>query len=226
MTFSLVARDPNSGAFGSVICSSSPAVAARCVHLADGIGAVHSQNVTDPRLGPRLLSLLATGQSAEQTLQTVRESEPTLAWRQLLVVDAAGGAAVHSGSHALGTVGERTGDGVVAAGNMLATELIPSLMVERWSNRPEREPLEETLMAVLETAVEAGGEAGPVHSAGLSVISGLGWRVTDLRVDLSDSPIAELRRLLQVWLPQRDDYIQRALDPDASPGYGVPGDER
>jgi uncharacterized Ntn-hydrolase superfamily protein len=63
-----------------------------------------------------------------------------------------------------------------------------------------------------------------VHSAGLSVVAAVDWRVTDLRVDWHDDPVAELDRLLGVWLPQRDDYVQRGLDPAASPSYGVPGD--
>jgi uncharacterized Ntn-hydrolase superfamily protein len=51
------------------------------------------------------------------------------------------------------------------------------------------------------------------------------WRETDLRVDWHDDPVAELRRLLDVWLPQRDDYVTRGLDPESAPGYGVPGEE-
>jgi uncharacterized Ntn-hydrolase superfamily protein len=77
----------------------------------------------------------------------------------------------------------------------------------------------------LAAAVAAGGEAGPVRSAGLSVINGSGWRVTDLRVDWSAAPLADLTALLDVWLPQRDAYITRALNPTAAPSYGVPGDE-
>ena len=86
-----------------------------------------------------------------------------------------------------------------------------------------RGPVETRLLAALGAAVAAGGEAGPVHSAGLSVVNGSGWRVTDLRVDWSDDPLADLTALLDVWLPQRDDYIARALDPAAAPSYGVPG---
>jgi uncharacterized Ntn-hydrolase superfamily protein len=71
----------------------------------------------------------------------------------------------------------------------------------------------------------AGGEAGPLHSAGLSVVRAAPWRETDLRVDWSDEPIAELRLLVEIWLPQRDDYVARALHPEDAPSYGVPGDE-
>jgi uncharacterized Ntn-hydrolase superfamily protein len=64
-----------------------------------------------------------------------------------------------------------------------------------------------------------------LHSAGLSVVREVPWRETDLRVDWSDEPIRELRRLVEVWLPQRDDYVTRALRPGDAPSYGVPGDE-
>jgi uncharacterized Ntn-hydrolase superfamily protein len=71
----------------------------------------------------------------------------------------------------------------------------------------------------------SGAFGAVIRSAGLSVINGSGWRVTDLRVDWSDDPLADLTALLDVWLPQRDAYITRALNPAAAPSYGIPGDE-
>jgi uncharacterized Ntn-hydrolase superfamily protein len=226
MTFSLVAWDEATNSFGSVICSSSPAVAARCAHLADGAGAAHTQNITDPRLGPRILELMATGQPAAEAIETVAARDPaTAAYRQLLAVDVAGRTAIHSGPHALGTVAEHQADGAAAAGNLLASGAVPRLMVEAW-HLGAGQPVESRLLAAFRAAMAAGGEAGPVHSAGLSVVAGYGWRVTDLRVDWSDDPLAALEGLLAVWLPQRADYIARALRPEASPGFGVPGDDR
>ena len=222
MTFSIVARD-ETGAFGSAISSSSPAVAARCVHLADGVGAVNSQNITDPRLGPALLDALRGGASAGDALAAVTAGAAHIAFRQLLVVDAAGRAAVHSGERALGNVGAAIGPGAAAGGNMLASTDIPQLMVDAFA--AAEGDLERRLLAALQAAVAAGGEEGPVHSAGLSVVRDAGWRVTDLRVDWTDAdPIAELGALLELWLPQRDDYVTRGLDPSAAPSYGVPGD--
>lgn len=223
MTFSIVARDAG-GAFGAVICSSSPAVAARCVHLADGVGGVNSQNITDPRLGPVLLERLRRGDTAPDALRALTEETENIAFRQLLVVDAAGRAAAYSGEHALGVFGHAIGDGVVAGGNLLASAAIPQLMVDRFEDT--QGDLELRLLAAAQAAMQAGGEAGPVHSAGLSVVRDAGWRVTDLRVDWTDGdPIAELAGLLEVWLPQRDDYVNRGLNPSAAPTYGVPGDE-
>ena len=223
MTFSVVARDA-SGAFGSAICSSSPAVAARCVHLADGVGGVNSQNITDPRLGPAVLNRLRTRLSAAEALQEVVDASAHVEFRQLLVVDAAGRTAAYSGRRALGIFGDASGDGVVAGGNMLASAAIPQLMVDAFAAASGE--LELRLLAAMDAARDAGGEAGPVHSAGLSVVRDAGWRVTDLRVDWTEGdPIAELGDLVRRWMPQRDDYVTRGLDPSTAPSYGVPGDE-
>ena len=65
-----------------------------------------------------------------------------------------------------------------------------------------------------------------MHSAGILICDREAWPATDLRVDWDDQPIERLGRLWRVWKPQADDYVTRALDPTAAPGYGVPGDER
>lgn len=225
MTFSLILRDPDTGEFGSAISSSSPAVAARCVNLADGVGGAHSQNVTDPRLGPALIDRLRAGDSAQAAVDTiVAAADPaTIDYRQLLVLDQAGRAAVFSGGRALGVFGSATRENAVAGGNMLASLDVLDALVDTALTAPGR--IEERLYAALQAAIAAGGEAGPVHSAGLSVVGNAGWRITDLRADWSDDPIGDLGRALDEWLPQRDDYTHRGLNPAAAPSYGVPGDE-
>src|SRR6201995_2425812 len=120
MTFSLAARDPATGAFGMVISSSSPAVAARCLHLRPGVGAAASQNVTNPALGPRLLDLLGAGATAEEAMAQAVAGEIHPESRQLTAVDAAGRVAHFSGTGALGTRAAAPGPGPVAAGNLLA----------------------------------------------------------------------------------------------------------
>jgi uncharacterized Ntn-hydrolase superfamily protein len=222
MTFSIAAHQD--GRFGIAATSSSPAVAARVVHLRDGVGAVTSQNITDPRLGPAVLDGLAAGSGAEAALAAVLADAPDTEYRQLTVVDATGAAATFSGGRTLGVHGEATGPHCAAAGNMLARPDIPEILCEAFAAAGGE--LEERLLAALTAGLAAGGEAGPVYSAGLSTVSGVGWRDTDLRVDWQEEPIDALGRLLDVWLPQRDDYVRRGLEPAASPGYGVPGDDR
>ncbi|WP_053351694.1 DUF1028 domain-containing protein [Leucobacter musarum] len=225
MTFSLLVRDPQTGAFGSAISSSSPAVAARCVNLADGVGGAHSQNVTDPRLGVQLLDGLRAGATAADALADVvaRANSRTIDYRQLLVVDREGGTAVFSGGNALGIFGATQRENAVAGGNMLASLDVLDALVDTVLTASGS--LEVRLIAALQAAISAGGEAGPVHSAGLSVVADAGWRITDLRVDWSEDPIGDLGRALDEWLPQRDAYVQRGHDPSAAPSYGVPGDE-
>jgi len=84
----------------------------------------------------------------------------------------------------------------------------------------------ERLLAAMQAAMAAGGEAGPVHSAALSVVDDLTWPIVDLRVDWADAdPIGQLAGLWQAYRPQMQDYLTRALDPTAAPSYGVPGNE-
>lgn len=223
MTFSIAATD-GQGRFGIAVSSSSPAVAARCAHLRDGVGAVSSQNITDPRLGHALLDRLQAGYSAQEAIDAVVHESPAVDYRQLVVLDATGGSAVFSGAHTLGVFGEGRGPSSVAAGNMLAHPGVAQALCDAFEATAGE--LELRLMAALRAAEAAGGEAGPVRSAGISVVSGHGWRDTDLRVDWHEDPIAELEQLLEVWLPQRQDYVIRGLDPASSVSYGVAGDER
>ena len=122
MTFSLIARDATTGAFGLAISSSSPAVAARCAHARAGVGVVASQNVTNPALGPRVLDLLAAGSDAQTALKAALAQERFPDYRQLLVVDTEGNTAIHSGSHSLGVHTHAHGEQAAAAGNLLADE--------------------------------------------------------------------------------------------------------
>src|ERR1700731_3651251 len=102
MTFSIVAQSAGASLFGVAIASSSPAVAARCVHARAGIGAVASQNITDPVLGKHVLDALQRGRPTEHSLRDVLSATPHAAYRQVLAVGAAGAPAIHSGAHSLG----------------------------------------------------------------------------------------------------------------------------
>ncbi|MBL9053284.1 MAG: DUF1028 domain-containing protein, partial [Tabrizicola sp.] len=110
-----------------------------------------------------------------------------------------------------------------AGGNLLAGPDIPAAMVAAFE--AGRGHLGERLMQALEAGLAAGGEAGPVHSAGLKVADRLSWPVADLRIDWADDPIGMLRAAWEVFAPQMAAYVQRAEDPTKAPSYGVPGDE-
>ena len=227
MTFSILGRCARTGRLGMAVSSSSPAVASRCAYVRAGIGVAASQNVTDPRLGPKLLDELAAGASAQAALEVVAASASHREYRQLAVVNASGASAAWSGERALGIFGTRTGDGWAAAGNMLASEAVLEAIGQGFAASSEVE-LEARLLAALQAGLEAGGEAGPLGSAGLLVADAVDWPVTNLRIDwMADGgpgPIAELVRLWERWAIERDDYVTRGLDPPSAPAYGVPGD--
>ena len=223
MTFSLLARCAETGRFGMVISSSSPAVAARCAHARAGVGVAATQNITDPTLGPRLLDLLAQGLNAEAAMAQVVATAPHIDYRQLMVVDAQGRTALHSGTHILGVWGTATGAGVVAGGNMLASPDVPAAMIAGFGTQGN---LGDRLIAALIAGRDAGGEAGPVHSAGLLMVGAPTWPIAELRCDWTDDadPIAAVARAWAVYAPPMPAYIQRAHDPREAPTYGVPGD--
>jgi uncharacterized Ntn-hydrolase superfamily protein len=223
VTFSLAARDPATGAFGIVVSSSSPAVAARCLHLRAGVGAAASQNVTNPALGPVMLDALQSGATAEEAVMDAIASDPHREYRQLAVVDTAGRVSDGVGVRILGVHATATGHQAIAVGNLLAGEHVAQAMIDGYE-ASTAETFEERLLAGFLAGLAAGGEEGPVRSAGLAVVEDVPWRVTDLRVDDADDPAAELARLLALWLSLKRDYVTRALDPEAAPSYGVPGD--
>jgi uncharacterized Ntn-hydrolase superfamily protein len=224
MTFSLVARDAGTGAFGIVICSSSPAVASRCAHPRAAVGVVASQNVTNPALGPQVLDLLANGSDADTALKSALAHEQFPDYRQLTVVDVCGNTAVHSGAHNLGVHTHAQGDQAVAAGNLLKDESVISELLGGYAASAST-VFEERLLDGLRAALAAGGEEGSVHSAGLVVVEDVPWPVTDLRVDYAEDPVADLIELWQLWKQQKEDYRVRGLDPTRAPSYGVPGDQ-
>ena len=223
MTFSIAARCAETGRFGLAISSSSPAVAARCAHLRAGVGAVASQNVTDPRLGPAALDLMAKGASAADAVAALAAGHADIGFRQLTAIDAQGRTAVFSGEGTLGTHATAEGRDCVAAGNLLAGPMVPAAMAATFE--ASHGDLGDRLILALAAGLAAGGEAGPVHSAGLVIVDAVDWPVTDLRVDWDDNdPIGRLAALWDLWKPQAAAYVQRALAPAAAPSYGVPGD--
>jgi uncharacterized Ntn-hydrolase superfamily protein len=222
MTFSIAARCSETGAFGVAISSSSICVASRCAFARAGVGAALTQNVTDPRLGPQALDLMAAGLSAADALARIAREAAHIRWRQLAAVDRAGATAYHIGAKTLGTHAVAAGEGCIALGNLLADRGVPQAMVAGFTNA--RGHLAERLLSGLERGLAAGGEEGSVRSAGLLVADRQPWPVVDLRVDWHEQPIAALRALWTAYAPQLDAYVIRALDPDAAPTFGVPGD--
>ena len=222
MTFSIAARSADAGLFGVAIASSSPAVAARCAHARAGAGAVATQNITDPSLGPRILDSLARGAGARAALDEALAATPFGDYRQLLVVARQGPPLVHSGARALGIVAAAIGRDAACAGNLLSHPHVPERMLRAFDAAVGH--FGARLLEALRAGFVSGGEAGAVHSAGLLVVRDQSWPIVDLRVDWSaQDPLAALEALWQIYAPQIEDYVRRALDPASAPSFGVPG---
>ena len=224
MTFSLVARCADTGMFGIAISSSSPAVAARCAYARAGVGAVASQNVTDPTLGPLALDLMQGGMGAGEAIAGVKDLGRFIEYRQVLAVDKTGATAIHSGPNSLGIWTQAQGPDVASGGNLLANDGVPQAIVDGFLESAGH--LGDRLIAAMRAGLAAGGEAGPIHSAGMMLVDKVAWPVADLRCDWTeDCPIENIATAWEIYKPQLDAYVQRALDPREAPSYGVPGDE-
>jgi uncharacterized Ntn-hydrolase superfamily protein len=226
MTFSITARCPDTGMFGVAITTSSIAVGSRCPWARAGVGAVATQNVTLPSIGPMVLDKIARGLDADEALNSVIKGLDHTEYRQVAVIGRKGPPAIFSGDNTLGTNAVSAGKNCIAAGNLLKSAALPEMMTTKFDSLSGMH-LAERLLQSLEAGLhEAGGEEGPTHSAALLVVHEQDWPLVDLRVDWDDvDPIAKLRTLWCDYQPQMGDYVTRALNPDAAPSYGVPGDE-
>jgi len=224
MTFSIIGRCDETGELGIAIASSSIAVGARCPWLEPGVGAVSTQNLTLPALGPQVLDHIAGGALPAQALDNALTRNGYSHLRQLTVIDHQGRTAHFSGSETLGCHHALAGEQCVGAGNLLARTSVIDTMVRTFETTGGH--LADRLVAALQAAVAAGGEAGPVHSAALIVVGELTWPIIDLRIDwVEDDPVSHLATLWTAYRPHMQDYIVRALNPNKAPRYGVPGDE-
>ena len=223
MTFSITGRCPRTRMVGIAITTSSICVGARCPWVRAGVGAVSTQNVTDPRLGNEILDHIAGGLTAEEALGRTIVAHDKIEHRQIAVIDINGGTACYSGARTLGTHGVAEGKDCIAAGNLLSGSNVPQAMADGFQAHPDQH-LATRLLAGLAAGIGAGGEEGDVHSAALLVAHEQDWPFVDLRSDWSDDPVGDLADLWERYVGEADAYVTRALDPEAAPSYGVPGD--
>jgi len=224
MTFSISGFCQKTSMVGVAITTSSICVASRCPWVRAGVGAAATQNVTDPSLGNLMLDYLEEGLSVQQTIDKIVNEHKFINYRQLALVDCKGNCVSYTGSKTLGTNAVSEGDCCVAAGNLLRLTEVVQAMTNNFT-RNNNLHLAERLLSALQAGVDAGGEEGPVHSAGLKVAHQHLWPLVDLRIDwVEDKPLTELMKLWRAYEPQMMDYNSRAIDPAQAPNYGVPGD--
>lgn len=199
-TFSIVARDPANGDLGVAVQSKFLAVGSVVPFAQAGIGAVATQSYANVAYGPEGLRLMAAGWTAEEALSHALSIDLDAAHRQVLMVDAAGGAAAHTGEECFDWAGHIVGDSYACAGNILVSEATVGAMAKAFEET--QGPLPERLVAALAAGQAAGGDGRGQQSAALLVAraagsyGGRGDRCVDLRVDDHVEPITELQRIL------------------------------
>jgi len=167
------------------------------------VGAVASQALSNPHLGPWALQAMGEGASAADALQAILARDPDAAVRQVGIVDAHGQAAAHTGSGTQAWSGHRTAEGVAVQGNILTGPEVLDAMLQAFLSTSG--PLAERLLLALEAGERAGGDRRGKQSAALSVArrqggyQGVDDRLVDLKVVDQPEPVGELRRLYDQW---------------------------
>jgi len=195
MTWSIIARETGSGAFGVAIATRFFASGALCPHAQSGVGALSTQALVNPHYGPQVLELLSVGVPASEVVQRVIAPDEGREQRQLHVLDAQGRIGQHTGKQCVDWCGAVVGDGYSVAGNMLANERVVRETARAYES--SRRPFAERLIAALEAGEAAGGDKRGRQSAALLIYSTRQYPDLDIRVDDHADPLAELRRLYE-----------------------------
>lgn len=214
MTFSIVARDPESGAFGVAVSTAVPAVGAMVPHVQAGVGAIATQSHTNVRLGTEGLVMLERGMSPEEALTSLLAEDGQAALRQAGAIDAQGRVFAYTGAECVEWCGHRTGEGYSVQGNMLVGQETIDAMAQAFESAKGH--LSSRLLKALAAGQAAGGDKRGRESAALLVEPFLpDYPKIDIRVDLHDDPVAELRRVFDVM---RERYRQETRDLESGQG--------
>jgi uncharacterized Ntn-hydrolase superfamily protein len=202
VTFSIVARDPETGDLGIAVASKFLAVGAVVPHARAGIGAVATQSAANVTYGPNGLSLMADGMPADEVVKRLTDGDDGRDHRQLGIVDAQGRSATYSGTGCIDWAGGRTAQNVAAQGNILTGADVVDALFETFTAGGASFP--ELLLKALKAADGRGGDKRGRESAALLVVRANGGyggnndRWIDLRVDDHPAPVGELSRLLDL----------------------------
>jgi uncharacterized Ntn-hydrolase superfamily protein len=199
MTYSVVARDAETGELGVAVQSRAFNVGAAVPWGSPGIGVVATQSYTERSYGPLGLELLRAGKTPEQALEELVAADEEPEYRQVAILDAEGCVAVHVGEACIPAAGYVSGDGFSAQANMAASERVWEAMADAFAG--SEGPLAERLLDALDAGEAAGGDWRGRQGAAILVVAAEGrpWeREADLRVEDHPQPLAELRRLLRL----------------------------
>ena len=216
-TFTILARCPRTGVLGISMATYSLGVGGYCPSISAGVGVLSSQALADPRLRPVGMKILEAGSSAEQALKGMQDSDQYTDYRQIGIVDAQGRLAVHTGPKTWDWSGHKTGQEYIAMGNRLSGPQVIDAMVRAFESS-DADDLEERLLLSVEAGRDAGGQLQGQRSAALIVYHEETYPWMDLRVDAHEEPVAELRRVYEVYSPMAPYYYDlRPKDPANTP---------
>ncbi len=208
MTWSILAYDRETGAFGLAVATKNFAVGAGVPTLRSGIGAVASQSISNRYLGSPTLDALERGLSPQLAIDTVLTGDEGRSLRQLHTIDRHGHSAAWTGHNCVAWCGSASAPGVSVAGNMLANAAVVadtlSTYLATTGGLPER------LMAAMDAGQAAGGDRRGRQSAAMFVITTEDFPDLNIRVDDHTDPLPELRRLLTIWRRDREPGLKNA----------------
>jgi len=211
MTFTVVGRCKRTGHLGIALATSSPAVVNRCVNVSRD-GAVAFQSVPDPRLGALGLRLVETGWWPQKVVDELVATDKWPGKRQIGIVNSDGHAAAFTGKDNVAWAGHIVGDNHVAMGNVLAGPEVAQAISEEFL-ATETLDLEDRLLLAIEAGRDAGGQEEGQTSAGILVYGSQTYSLLDLRVDVAEEPVAELRRIFDWYKPLIPYYAERGRNP-------------
>jgi uncharacterized Ntn-hydrolase superfamily protein len=197
MTWSIIAKDPETGAFGVAVTTKFFAVGALCPHGAARIGALATQAFVNPLYGPDGIRLLAEGRSAEDIVAILTAQDPGSGSRQLHVIARDGRTAAHTGQDCIDWCGHLTDEGVSVAGNMLVGPAVIEATLETYKHHMDL-PFADRLMSALDAGQAEGGDKRGKQSAAIKIWRDEPYPMLDLRVDDHPEPLDEMRRLYGV----------------------------
>lgn len=214
MTFTITAWDRETGAYGLCLATSSPAVGNRCIFARSRVGAVAFQAVAEPRLGALGMRLLDFGYSAGKTMAELLGSDRFPEKRQIAIIDRDGAMAVHTGEKNMDYAGHHVGADYIAMGNNLRSRAVVEGIAAAYERaRTSGTGFAQSLLAAIEGGRDAGGQVEGQTSAAILVFTNDEFADLDLRVDVHDEPVGELRRIVDWFEPLVPYYRERARNP-------------
>ncbi len=201
-TYSIVARDPETGEMGVAVQSHWFSVGSVVTWAEAGVGAVATQSLVDPTYGPLGLDLMRAGRTAEQALRGLLEADPHPEIRQVAMIDVHGNVAAHTGEKCIPAAGHIVGDNFSVQANLMLNDKVWPAMKEAYEST--KGDLADRMLAALEAAQAVGGDIRGKQSAAILIVrgesTGRPWedRVMDLRVEDHENPVQELKRLVKL----------------------------